>query len=78
MSEDDQVYDFLYSIAAGVALREAAAYLVTALRILRGIGIDTDDLDLWPVVLADAAWELDPTCTRAPQEYRHAPQPPTE
>jgi hypothetical protein len=69
---DDEVYDFLYSIAAGVALREAASYLVTALKILRALGYDPGDLELWPVILADAAWEFDPTCTRAPQEYRHA------
>ncbi len=67
-----------HTAGAGIALREASAYITAAVQLLAAMGVHSTVLPDLAVWLADLAHEFDPSHTRAPQEYRHAPQPPTE
>jgi hypothetical protein len=67
-----------YVLGAAVSLREASAWISTALTLLNAIDVRTTvlpDLNVW---LADLSHELDPTHKRVPEEMHRAPESETE
>jgi len=74
MNVDSDDWELLTLAAVGMALREASAYIVIALNLLRNTSLEFNPgpLTVWAMALADAAHEFDPSDQRIPQ-----PQEPT-
>ena len=67
-------------IGAAMSIREAAAWITVAVRLLRAIGVQSAVLPDLAVWLADLAHDLDPTDQRVPppEEETRAPTTPTQ
>jgi hypothetical protein len=63
-----------YVLGAAVSLREASAWISTALTLLNAIDVRTSVLNDLAVYLADLSHELDPTHKRVPEEMHRAPE----
>jgi hypothetical protein len=74
MNVDSDDWELLTLAAVGMAMREASAYIVLAINLLRNTSLEfnPEPLNVWAASLADAAHEFDPSDQRIPQ-----PQEPT-
>jgi hypothetical protein len=75
MNVDSDDWELLTLAAAGMAMREAAAYIVIALNLLRNTSLDfnPEPLTVWATSLADAAHEFDPSDQRIPRRQEPTP-----